>query len=159
MLRKYKRGVGIQLARAAACLALSMVFLTGCATLGGGTGKVEKAVSLINQGDADLTAQNSAVPFVFEGEILARVSDVNAVWRNLSINGFRLDPSGIADVGRTDDSSYLIFSERSEMRIFFEKYVPDGSTIAAVESNGRGYHLLIGKVSGGYPQILGITGF
>lgn len=81
------------------------------------------------------------------------------MWRNLSINGFRLDPAEISEVGKVDDTSYLVFSDTSEMRIFFEKYVPKGSTIAAVESDGREYYLLIGKVSGGYPQILGITGF
>ena len=144
-----------------AAVFVAAVLLTGCATLGArmAPGNVEKAIALINQGDADLLAQNSAVPFVFEGEVLLRSSDVAAIWRNLSINGFHLDERGVLEVGNTDDSSYHVFSGAQGMSIFFSKYIPSGSILARVESDGKEYYLLLGKVSGGYPQILGITGF
>jgi hypothetical protein len=143
-------------------LALAMfaaAALTGCATLGGGAGNVGKAVSLINQSDAELLTQNSAVPFIFEGEVLLRRSDVAAVWRNLSINGFRLSEEDVFDAGNIDDTTFRIFSDAEEMRVFFSKYVPFGSTLGRIKSGGKEYHVILGNVSGGYPQILGITGF
>lgn len=136
-----------------------VVVLAGCATLAGGAGNVGKAVSLINQGDADMLTQNSAVPFIFEGELLLRRSDVASVWRNLSINGFRLSEDDLLQVGTVDDTTYRVFSDADEMRVSFAKYVPPGSTLGRVSSGGKEFHLLLGQVSGGYPQILGITGF
>jgi hypothetical protein len=122
------------------------------------TGRLEKAVSLINQGDAPALTESSAVPFVFDGEILLRASDVGAVWRNLSINGFRLDSEGVMGTSRVDDTTYQVFSEADEMRIFFSKYVPSGSVLGTVQSGGKTYYLLLGRMSGGYPQLLGIAG-
>ena len=141
--------------------AIGGVAVTGCATFGTGSarGSVGKVVSLINMGEAEPLTESSAVPFVFEGEVLLRPSDVKAVWRNLSINGFHLDKPEIMETVEIDETSYRVFADTFEMKTYFRKYVPTGSTLSKVESGGKEYFLLLGKVSEGYPEILGITGF
>lgn len=135
--------------------------VSGCATLRSGFAEreVEKAIELINSGDAGKLAGHSGKMFVFDGEILLRSSDIRAVWRHLSENGFSLTDPVVIETFRSDDSTYAIFSESDEMKIFFSEYVPTGSTVGQVETIEGTFYLLLGNGSGGYPAILGITGF
>ena len=134
---------------------------TGCATLGEGIANrnVEKAIELINARDAGALTLHSGKPFIFEGEALFRPVDTEAVWRNLAENGFFLENPVVTSVGKVDSTTYMIFSDSKEMEILFRKYIPEKSTLAAVETAGGTYHLLLGSGTGGYPSILGITGF
>ena len=133
---------------------------TGCATFGTGqAGDAGTIVSLINQGDVEQLTRIAVLPFVFEGEVLYKASDVEAVWRNLSINGFRIERPKFGDTVSIDVDTFQIFADTYEMEVFFGKYVPAGARLAAIASGGQEYWLLLGKASGGSPEFLGITGF
>ncbi len=139
----------------------TVITIAGCATFGAGYAarNVQKAVELINSKNALELSRHSSTPFLFDGEMLLRHSDVEAVWRHLSENDFELKNPIIAETATTDDSTYKIFSESQEMEIFFRKYIPDNSTLAKIYTEDGEYHLLLGRAVDGYPAILGITGF
>jgi hypothetical protein len=120
---------------------------------------VERAVELINSQDVDLLARNSGKAFIFDGEILLRSSDVRAVWSSLAKNDFSLENPIIVETQKTNDATYAVFSDSEEMKIFFSKYIPAGSTLGKVETSNGAYQLLLGRRSEGIPTILGITGF
>ena len=71
-------------------LVLIGLLLSGCATIGTGSSQrsVEKGISLINSGDVATLMEHTAIPFVFDGEILIRSGDVRILWENLSNNDF-----------------------------------------------------------------------
>ena len=137
------------------------VFITGCATLSAGFAArdVEKAVGLINSQDAAELSRHSSTPFLFDGEMLLRGSDIDAVWLHLSENGFKLKNPVIAETIKSDDTTYKVFSESQEMEIFFRKYIPAGSTLGRIDTDGGTFHVLLGRGVDGYPAIIGITGF
>ncbi len=137
------------------------ICVTGCATLSAGFAArdVEKAIELINTRNASELSRHSNTPFLFEGEMLLRGSDVEAVWHLLSENGFELKNPVIAETTVSDDATYKVFSESQEMEIFFRKYIPAGSTLGRIDTDDGTYHLLLGRGVDGYPAILGITGF
>ena len=132
----------------------------GCATFGTGqAGDAEKIVTLINRGDAEQLTNISVIPFIFEGEVLFKASDVGAVWRNLSVNGFRINYPKYEEAARVDAGTYRIFADTYEMETYFAKHVPAAATLAKVTSKGQVYWLLLGRLTGGSPELLGITGF
>lgn len=138
-----------------------IVMLSGCATLSAGFARrdVQKAVELINSQEADDLSFHSGRPFIFEGEILFRSADIEAVWRQLSDNGFAFNNPRIVEAYRSDESTYKVFSESEEMKLLFQKYVPAGSTLGRIDTEEGSYYLLLGSGTGGYPAILGVTGF
>ena len=138
-----------------------IVIISGCATLRAGFAKrdVQKAVELINSQEADALSFHSGRPFIFEGEILFRSADIEAVWRHLSDNGFAFNNPRIVEAYRSDESTYKVFSESEEMKLLFKKYVPAGSTVGRIDTEEGSYYLLLGSGTGGYPAIIGLTGF
>jgi hypothetical protein len=140
---------------------VSAILIAGCATLGTGFAArdFERAVAIINSQDAGGIIQNTSAPFVFESEMLLRQSDVEAVWSHLSENGFELVNPIVTETNKIDDSTYRVFSESEEMRIFFSKYIPKGSALGRVDTDNGTFYLLIGRGADGYSAILGITGW
>lgn len=138
-----------------------IVLICGCATLGArfATKDVAKAVELINSQDAAALSLHSGKQFIFDGEILLRSADIHAVWSNLSDSGFSFINPFIVETFASDETTYRIFSDSEEMRILFDRYIPAGSTVGKIATDDGTYHLLLGSRSGGYPAILGITGF
>ena len=136
------------------------IVVAGCATLGSGfiTRDFERAVAIINAHDANELIQNSSAPFIFESEMLLRKSDVEAVWRNLSKNRFELVNPVVAETKKIDESTYMVFSESEEMKVFFYKYIPEGSTLGRIDTDNGTFYLLIGRGADGYSALLGITG-
>lgn len=139
----------------------AMVCITGCATLSAGFAArdVEKAVDLINSQNASELSRHSSTPFLFEGEMLLRNTDVEAVWSNLSGNGFELKNPIIIETSKSDETTYRVFSESEEMEIFFRKYIPEDSILGKIDTDEGTFHILLGRGVDGYPAILGITGF
>ena len=138
----------------------AVIVFTGCATLSAGIAArdVERAVGLINSRDAFELKRHSSVPFIFDGEMLLRGSDVEAVWHNLSENGFELKNPVIAETKKSDERTYKVFSDSQEMEIFFRKYIPAGSTLGRIDTDDGIFYLLLGRGVDGYTAILGITG-
>ena len=136
------------------------ILVSGCATLGVGSSQspVEKAISLINTGDVDALVEMSVLPFVFDREILMRVGDIETLWGNLSENSFGIDGVRKIETSQVSADSYRLFSDAQEMSFFFQKYVETDSYTARITSNSGNFILLLGKMSAGYPQILGLSG-
>lgn len=137
------------------------VIVSGCATLGTRYAErnVEKAIALINSGDAGALGRYSSDEFIFGREILLRSSDIEAVWNHLIENGFALINPVVSGTYESDDTTFAVFSESEEMEIFFKKYIPPGSTVGKIETSDGTFYVLLGRGIEGYPAILGITGF
>ena len=141
--------------------AVFVLFIASCATvdIGSSYEREQKAVSMVNEGSTALLVDNTAVPFVFEGEILLRRSDIEAVWENLAANGFSIQNPEIIRSKRVRADTYMTFAETEEMRMYFGKYIGPSTTVVEIRAANGEFRLLIGADVEGYPQLLGITGF
>ena len=155
------RNIGVPMAKSFVCLLVLIgILLSGCATLGTGSSQrsVEKGISLINSGDVRTLMEHTAIPFVFDGEILMRSGDVRILWENLGNNDFAIeDVSGITTSPVSADS-FRLFSDAKEVEFFFQKYVPEETYTANITSSSGDFVMLFGEMEDGYPQILGIAG-
>lgn len=144
----------------AALLMCAGVILSGCATFGTGSSQtpVDGVISMINSGDAGTLVEASALPFVYDGEIIMRVGDIETLWKNLSRNDFRIDDVRKIETAQISASSFRLFSPSKEMEFFFQRYVPDDAYTARLSRNSGDFILLLGEVDTGVLQILGMSG-
>lgn len=127
------------------------LFVTvGCATVGTGIVDplVHQAVQLIASGSPDDLLQHSAVPFIVDGEILYRAQDVLFFWTSLRAADFDLQNYGTRAVGPVDLSGIRIFSDSFEMKVFFQKQVPEGTKLATIQADGKSITLLLDNRKG-----------
>ena len=132
----------------------AVITIAGCATLGAGYAArdVEKAVELINTQNASELSRHSSAPFLFDGEMLLRRSDIEAVWLHLTENGFKLKNPVITETTKSDDATYKVFLESQEMEIFFRKYIPADSTLGRIDTDDGVFYLLLGRGVDGTPR-------
>ncbi len=132
--------------------------LTACASLRSvqKEGDVLALADLINTGDAGTLAELSAVPFLFDREILLLSRDTQILWENLTEGGFLLSSAEVVRIGEVDGESSLIFDDSMDVELFFRKYVPETSRIAVVEGDDFTATLILNDKENGYPKILGI---
>jgi hypothetical protein len=145
----------------ALCLAAATAVLLGsCATspYRPSEKKVQKLVDLIDKGGVGSVKGLAAAPFLLDGEILLRQSDVDSAWANLKSSGFGLGSPKIASVSRIAPDSYKLFADRMDVRAFFTKYLDEDSSIVALDASGGRYYLLLNKEVKGYPRIQGMRG-
>lgn len=146
------------------------VILSSCSTvpISRQEASVDKIVSLINAGDADTLVSISKKPFLLDGEIMLRDSDIAMIWNNLAGAGFTFGDRYKADIYPAVADYADLFSDTWEVQVFFRQYIPahkEGAVLELSTDNGK-YFLILGnkivlKRNGRkekYPEIIGFKG-
>jgi len=146
--------------RTSALAAAFLVVFSGCATFVPAFrgAAVLDTVDAINGAALETLVERSAVPFVFDAEILSRGLDVETLWRGLREAGFVLEEAEVIAVRNVTGESYRMFSTSDEMRIFFEKHVPSDAYTATIGSARGTFVLLLAGRRGDPARILGFGG-
>ncbi len=120
--------------------------------------KVDKLVALIDSGGVGEIKGLSQAPFMLDGEILLRQSDVDAAWANLKAAGFRIGSPKVASIAKIAADSYLVFADTMDARVFFKKYLDKNSSLVALDAAEGRYYLVLNREVKGYPRIQGFKG-
>jgi hypothetical protein len=121
--------------------------------------KLDKIISLINSGDTEKLLKVSSVPFLFDGEILLKTADVKLVWSGLKKNSYKIkNYTYVRKAYTSKEKDYSLFSDSREVKIYFNKYLSDKSSIIAVKTADGEMLLLLDGKKAGYPVIRGIRG-
>jgi hypothetical protein len=120
--------------------------------------KVQRLVALIDSGGVGAVKSLAAAPFLLDGEILLRQSDVEAAWANLKAAGFKLGSPAIASIARVGPDSYKLFADSMDVRVFFKKYLDKDSSVVGLDAAEGRYYLILNREIKGYPRIQGIRG-
>jgi hypothetical protein len=119
--------------------------------------EVDKVVALIGAGDTDRLEKLTALPFLFDGEIIALPGDAGVLWQNLKAAGITLKGAKLIGITPARVDSYKLFADTWEVSVFFKKYVPKNGAIAEVRSDTGNYLLLLGGFAlDGYARIIGL---
>lgn len=114
----------------------------------------EAVAESIDQGDSGLPASWSAVPFVFDGEIIVSSSVVSDLWDGIVGAGFTLKNPVISSASPLSPEDYAVFRDSWEMKILFKNKLPrfsykvtvegvKGEMLLLVYRNGdRGYSIM-----------------
>lgn len=139
---------------------LALVGLSSCASVPyvPSEKKVEKLVALINRGGVGAVKGLSMAPFILDGEILLRQSDVDSAWSNLKAAGFGIGAAKIASIARIAGDSYSLFAPTMDVRVFFKKYLDKDSVLVALDAPEGRYYLILNREVSGYPRLQGFKG-
>jgi hypothetical protein len=142
--------------------ALAALACTACATVPSrNAGRVERLVEELNSADEDRIVELCALPFLLDGETVAREEDLRNLWRNLRASGFVFSEAEVGAIAEAGADSYAAFADDPEVMAFFKKYVGKDPAVVTVET-GRGTFRLLtaGRVSrfGRLPKLYGFTG-
>ncbi len=74
--------------------------------------------------------KRSSRPFLLDGEIILRESDLEALWQNLRAAQFSFSQGEILSITPIGPESYLLFGNSKDALFFFKKYVPKDGAIA-----------------------------
>lgn len=112
----------------------------------------------LQNSDIDRLMEISARPFLLDGEILMRESDIRTLWTNLAGAGFRFDQAAILSIEAVDADSYLDVADTMDVRVFFDSYLPENAGVVAIETMYGSFLILTGGKVGRIPQLAGFTG-
>jgi hypothetical protein len=153
---------GIPVAFLAACLLAALAFVSSSSCAGlpytPSEKKVDKLVALIDSGGVGAIKGLSQAPFILDGEILLRQSDVDSAWANLKAAGFGLGKPKVASIARIAPDGYAVFADTMDARVFFKKYLDKDSSLVALNAAEGRYYLILNREVKGYPRIQGFKG-
>lgn len=142
--------------------ALLALLASACSTLPPSQNekRIERLVAELNTADEDRLMELSALPFLLDGETVAREADLRALWKNLRAAGFSFADAQIVGIAENGSESYKAFGDDPEVLAFFKKNGgKDSATVRLKTSRGTFLILTGGKVGriAGIPRIHGFT--
>lgn len=145
-------------APAVALVALLAAALSACATAPPVSSPTVAAdmVALVASAEPEAITERSAVPFLFDGEILNRPQDVHYLWSGLRDHGFRATTARVAEVFPVGDGSSRRFADTTEVQLFFRRYVGADGVLVTATGFPAPVLLLLAPNEQGHARILGI---
>lgn len=116
---------------------------------------VQKAIDLIQAGDAETLVAQSRLPFLFDAEIIMLERDLETLWGNLSEASFEMENAEVEYIGPAGRYSYPPFADSMEVRTFFKKYVPRKSSLVRITAENGEFFLLLGPEKKDNPTFIG----
>lgn len=139
---------------------LLTLLLTGCASLpvSQREAPVEALLYRLHSEDVSRAVELTRLPFLLDGEILTTERDAELLWENLKAIPDFLESPEILSIREAYPSDYTEFRDSSELRVFFDRALPENPSLVEIETPvGRFLLLLTGKKLG-LPEIAGLKG-
>lgn len=139
--------------------AFIIVGLASCSTLPASQNpnRVRNLIQVLNTEPVESLMKHSNRPFLLDGEIILRESDLEAVWQNLRAAQFSFSDAEIVSIQPVGSESYLLFGNSKDAQFFFKKYVPKDGAIAEVATNHGTFYIITGGRTWFTPKIIGFT--
>jgi hypothetical protein len=139
---------------------LAALLLSACSSVppSQNEGRVERLVEELNTADEDRIMKLSALPFLLDGETVAREEDLRTLWRNLRSSGFTFADAEIQEIRPIGPESDRTFAEDPEALAFFKKHTGKGAATVRLKTSRGVFTLLTGGRTVFLPKIYGFTG-
>ncbi len=120
--------------------------------------RVEQLIKELNSADEARLIELSALPFLLDGETIAREEDLRVLWRNLRETGFSFGEAAIIAIDPVGPDSYKAFSDNPEVAAFFSKYTAKDAAVIKLECALGVFLIITGDDLCRVPKIFGFTG-
>ncbi|MDY7029531.1 MAG: hypothetical protein SVR04_14670 [Spirochaetota bacterium] len=140
--------------------AVLLLIFTGCSSLpvSQRPSSVESLVYKLHTGDAETAADLTDVPFLLDGEILVTERDAGLMWENLKKVPDLLADAEVLSITPAVPADYTKFADSSDMRVFFERALPENPTLVEIETSFGRFLLLVSGKKLGIPVLAGMKG-
>jgi len=139
---------------------LFLFILGGCATLNirEQEESIHDIITLINKGENNTLMSISAIPFLFDSEIILLKNDISLIWENLAKAGFSIHDPAVKEIGYIDEEIYALFSPSMEVKTFFKKYIPEKAVLATISSKEGAFYFITGGKRTGPATLFAMKG-
>jgi hypothetical protein len=123
--------------------------------------RVERLVEELNTADEGRIMDLCALPFLLDGETVAREEDLRILWRNLRAAGFTFADAEIVEIREIGSDSFKTFSDDQEVLAFFKKHTGAAAAVITLKTGHGTFRLLTGgRVTkyGRLPKLYGFAG-
>lgn len=143
----------------AAVLAI-LIMLSGCSSLpvAERPSRVESLVHTLRTSDVDGAVRLTRVPFLLDGEILMTGKDVELMWNNLKKVPDLFANAEIISIRPASAADYVDFAESSDIRVFFERALPEDPALVEIGTSTGSFLLLVSGKKIGTPLLAGMKG-
>ncbi|MFO8063663.1 MAG: hypothetical protein ACQETQ_09720 [Spirochaetota bacterium] len=137
-----------------------IVLISSCATapVAQRENRIMGLVDRLNGESLVRVMEVTSVPFVLDREILSLERDVETMWSNMREAGFFLLNAEIDEIIPVHEDSYRRFGDTMDMRVFFEKYIPEDATLVRISSDNGDFLFLLGDKFWGVPRMYAMKG-
>lgn len=132
--------------------------MVGCVSVSLRPDRIDDMLTELDTADLDTIMARTAIPFLLDGEPIARERDVRIMWQNLRDAGFRFTPAQIVRVDPRDEASYRQFGQTEDVRIWFDRYTAEDAGLAVVNTEFGQFLIVTGGRERRRPLIWGLTG-
>ncbi|GAB6089593.1 hypothetical protein [Spirochaeta dissipatitropha] len=134
-----------------AAFALITMLLASCASIPPSQQEdsVLTVLQMLEQHQADELLQHSRTPFLLDAEIIDSHSDIAVLWNLLGSRAFSFPSPEIIGIEPVSDSSYLLFGDTMEVRVFFERYLSEDAAVAEIRAGDKTYRFIFADRIGG----------
>lgn len=142
------------------CLgALAALLVSACSTVPPSRNekRLERLVAELNTAGEDRLIELTALPFLLDGETIAREEDLRTLWRNLRAAGFTFADAEIADIAEAGPDSYRTFSDDPEVQAFFAKHTGKDAALVRLTTGHGTFFLISAGRAGRLPKLYGFT--
>ncbi|AFG37173.1 hypothetical protein [Spirochaeta africana] len=135
------------------CAAAAAIVLlaAACATVPPSQQKdsVLQVLQMLEDGRGDELVLHSQTPFLLDAEIIEAESDVAELWRLLTSRGYRFPQPVVERIIPLGDADPGLFGDTMEVRVFFERYLPEDAAVAEVRSGDQQFRFIFADSIGG----------
>ncbi len=125
-------------------LVLLAVSMASCAGFSGVVkeSNVMDAVENLNSGNAAALVEGSALPFVFDGEILESDTQLKLLWNGLADAGFSIDNPMILQQRPVTAEDGDLFSQYWEIQTYFKNLITEDDIFVEVQGAGTSAYMI-----------------
>ncbi|MDC7241281.1 MAG: hypothetical protein PQJ50_13070 [Spirochaetales bacterium] len=125
-------------------LAVLAVSMASCAGFSGVVkeSNVMDAVENLNSGNAAALVEDSALPFVFDGEILESETQLKLLWNGLTDAGFTIDNPMIVQQRPVASKDSELFSGYWEVQTWFKNLTTEDDFFVEVQGAGTSAYMI-----------------
>ncbi|MDA3958817.1 hypothetical protein [Oceanispirochaeta sp.] len=112
----------------------------------------------LNSGQAEVLIDSSALPFIFDSEILASESQLRLLWTGLIKAGYLLDAPVIQQQRPVQAGDAALFSESWEIKTYFKNILSEEDVFVEINASGRKVYMILRSEKKGRVSIMAWKG-
>ncbi|MFW6363501.1 MAG: hypothetical protein ACOC0D_06605 [Spirochaeta sp.] len=144
-------------------LLLGILLIAACATVPPSQQEdsVLTVLQMLENRRTDELSRHSRTPFLLDAEIITAEKDVLDLWQLLTTRGYQFPNPVIESITPAAEDSYQLFGDTMEVRVYFERHLPDDAAVAEVTAGGERFRFIFAEsINGrsGLPLMYGWKG-
>ncbi|MCL2294042.1 MAG: hypothetical protein FWC36_04165 [Spirochaetes bacterium] len=131
----------------AVLLLISVAIIAGlmsCTTYSQRRSSSDRIIGLVNAQEGAWLGGATALPFLFDREIIVLERDSNMIWQNITNAGFSFEEIISVESIPVSSGDYRFFGDTFEVRTWFKNHLPRRASLVKINCKNGLYYMILG---------------